>query len=130
MKVIRHQAVCADIRTMSFSGFSELDEALVNRLDGQERAPITGTCRDKENGGTSEDAIEAAETFFARSCVLGVGGHRPPLQRSGLQPFQQLPVNPVETAVAEDRDHVFLLHKRDELFDDVRGVRFIKRRAS
>jgi hypothetical protein len=47
-----------------------------------------------------------------------------------LQPLQQLPMNPIEPAVAEDGHHVLRFQQRHELLYNMSGVRLVKRRPA
>ena len=127
--VVRHDYVRADVGAVLFSMMSERKERFPCYALREDRLSIKGAGSNEVNWKGWEDPVQAADTLWTRY-VLGVGGYRPPLQGSGLQPFQQLLVNSFKSAVTEDSHHIVLFQKRNEPLYYMRGVRFVERRAA
>ncbi len=131
MHVIWHDYVRAEIRAVIFSALSESQQSLINLGGCENRTSIVGTRGDKINRRRIKNSFETPESFFARFAFwLLFGGHRPPLHREAPQPRQQLLMDPVESAIAEDGHDVRRLEERHQLLDDVSGIRFVKGRPA
>ena len=80
MEMIGQDDVGADIRAVLFTAAGKILEAPMNRGLCENRTPTARAGRDEINRGADKDSIEATQTLFALFVVVGVGGHRPPLQ--------------------------------------------------
>src|SRR5436189_2984840 len=101
--VVGHDDVGADIRTVLFTVAGKILKGSMKRRVRQKGTPIERASRYEINWGANKDPVQPSKPLFMPLVVLGVGGHRPPLQWL-LQSLQQLPVDPVEPAVTENRD--------------------------
>ena len=130
MDVIWHDHVCAHIGAVHFTSVRKIAESSMNQWIRENRPPIGGTHSHETYRRIGENPIETPQTLFPRFSVLGIGGHRPPLQRRRSDRRQQFLVDPVEAAVAEDRDDVLFFEERNQLLYDVSGIRFVERRTA
>src|ERR1041385_2878286 len=112
MYVIGHDHVGADVRAVLFARVSKILKGSMKRSAGQDMASIESARSDEIDWRGSKDSVEATQTLLARAFVLGIGGHRPPLQGERVQ---QLLMDSIEAAVAEDRDDVLFFQERNEL---------------
>ena len=130
MQMIGQHHVRADIGAVRFTGASEFQKHFVDFASRENGLPSESAGGHEINWEWLKSAVEAPETIRTGLFVLGFGGHRPPLQGSGFQRLQQLRMDPIKSAVAEDRYHVLLFQKRHELLYNMSGVRFVKGRPA
>jgi hypothetical protein len=130
MDVIRHHDVGANVSAATFCQGGELAKRVVNVDRCKNRAALERARCHEIYRRCIEDSFETIETFSAHLVVLGIGGHRPPLQDRFPQLLQQLPMDPIEPAVAEDGHHVLRFQQRHELLYNMSGVRLVKRRPA
>ena len=108
MHVVGHNDIGTDVRAVRFSTVREFQERFMEFASREEGLPVEGAGCHEVNRRRREYSIQATETFRTQIFVRGIGGHRPPLQGGGFQRVEQLPMDPIETAVAENGDDVFL----------------------
>ena len=110
MQMIRHYHVAADPCPACIACAREADEHVVHLRRREQVPSIRCARRDEINRRLRKDSLEAAEARWRRTVPLRLfGGDRPPLQGERAQPVQDLLVDAIEAAIAEDRDDVVRL---------------------